>query len=66
MKLEEFEEMNQRKEEKLKPSIEDPPKLDLKKLPERLEYVFLEEYSKFLVNIASNLEVSEKGKLLNV
>ena len=44
-KFEEFEEMNQRKKEKLKPSTEDPPKLEIKKLPEHLEYTLLEENS---------------------
>ena len=61
-----FEEMNQKKEEKLKPSIEDPPKLELKKLLEHLAYSFLGENLQLLVIIASNLEENQRKKHLMV
>ncbi|KAK5836341.1 hypothetical protein PVK06_012125 [Gossypium arboreum] len=40
---------------KQKPSIEEPPKLELKQLPNHLEYAFLENNSTLPVIIASNL-----------
>ena len=51
---------------KLKPSIEEPPKLELKKLPSHPEYAFLAENSKLSVIIASNLEAIQKDKLLEI
>ena len=51
---------------RLKPSIEEPPDLELKTLPEQLEYAFLEEGSKLPVIIASNLSQEKKSKLLEV
>ena len=50
----------------MKPSIEDLPKLELKKFPEHLGYALLEDNSKLPVIIASNLEEAKKGKLFNV
>ena len=38
---------------KLKPSIEEPPTLELKTLPSHLKYAFLEKESKLLVVISS-------------
>ncbi|GJX05305.1 reverse transcriptase domain-containing protein [Tanacetum coccineum] len=51
---------------KLKPSIEDPPTLELKDLPSHLEYAFLAEYSKLPVIISKDLSSIEKEKLLVV
>ncbi|PWA99517.1 hypothetical protein CTI12_AA005950 [Artemisia annua] len=51
---------------KLKPSIEDPPALELKDLPSHLEYAFLAEDSKLPVIIAKDLSAIEKEKLLAV
>ena len=51
---------------KLKPSIEDPPALELKDLPSHLEYAFLAEDSKLPVIIAKDLSPMEKEKLLGV
>src|SRR5262249_28757929 len=49
-----------------KPSIEEPPVLELKQLPEYLEYAFLEENSKLPVIIASELSSEDKQQLLKV
>ena len=38
---------------KLKPSIEEPPTLELKTIPSHLKYAFLEKDSKFPVVISS-------------
>ena len=51
---------------KLKPSIEDPPALEIKDLPSHLEYAFLAEDSKLPVIIAKDLSPIEKEKLLGV
>ena len=50
----------------MKPSIEDPLDLELKKFPKHFEYAFLGEDSKLLVIIASNLSNEPKEKLLDV
>lgn len=50
----------------LRPSIEDPPDLELKTLPEHLEYAFLEEGLKLPVIIVGNVTVGQKEKLLAV
>ncbi|GJU68777.1 putative nucleotidyltransferase, ribonuclease H [Tanacetum coccineum] len=47
-------------------SIEDPPILDLKKLPSHLEYAFLEGPSKLPVIISKNLSKDEKVELIDV
>ncbi|GKB47487.1 DNA-directed DNA polymerase, partial [Tanacetum coccineum] len=49
-----------------KPSIEEPPKLELKDLPPHLEYAYLGENNKFPIIIAKDLKDEEKTKLLNV
>ncbi|GKD23965.1 reverse transcriptase domain-containing protein, partial [Tanacetum coccineum] len=41
---------------KAKPSMEEPPKLELKDLPSHLEYAYLEENDKLLVIIAKGLK----------
>ncbi|GKE22218.1 reverse transcriptase domain-containing protein [Tanacetum coccineum] len=49
---------------KIKTSLEEPPTdLELKPLPDNLEYVFLEESSFLLVIISSQLSAQNKGKL---
>nr|GEZ73012.1 hypothetical protein [Tanacetum cinerariifolium] len=54
------------KETKAKSSIEEPPKLELKKLPSHLEYAFLEESNKLPVIIAKDLKDAEKEALIKV
>ncbi|GJY08340.1 reverse transcriptase domain-containing protein [Tanacetum coccineum] len=49
---------------KLKPSSVEPPKLELKKLPEHLEYAFLQENNQLLMVISSELSTAEKARLL--
>ncbi|GKA76245.1 hypothetical protein Tco_0782706 [Tanacetum coccineum] len=53
-------------ENRLKPLSIKPPKLDLKELPEHLEYAFLQENNQLLVVISSALSIVEKAKLLKV
>ncbi|CAL2280276.1 unnamed protein product [Prunus armeniaca] len=48
------------------PSVEIPPKLELKPLPEHLKYAFLGESDTLPVIIASDLTVTEEEKLLRV
>ncbi|GKC86168.1 reverse transcriptase domain-containing protein [Tanacetum coccineum] len=49
---------------KAKPSIEEPPKLELKDLPSHLEYAYLEGTDKLLVIIAKGLKDDKKEALL--
>ncbi|GKD36931.1 reverse transcriptase domain-containing protein [Tanacetum coccineum] len=49
-----------------KSSIDDPPELELKDLPSRLEYAFLEGTDKLPVIIAKDLQEDEKVRLLKV
>ncbi|GJY59292.1 reverse transcriptase domain-containing protein [Tanacetum coccineum] len=51
---------------KAKPSIEEPPELELKDLPSHLEYAYLEENDKLPVIIAKGLNDDEKEALLKV
>ncbi|GKB47464.1 hypothetical protein Tco_0898217 [Tanacetum coccineum] len=52
---------------KIKTSLEEPPtNLELKTLPDNLEYVFLEEPSFLLVIISSQLSAQNKSKLVSV
>ncbi|GKC51568.1 reverse transcriptase domain-containing protein [Tanacetum coccineum] len=51
---------------KAKPSIEEPPELELKDLPSHLEYAYLEENDKLPVIIAKGLEDDEKDALLKL
>ncbi|XP_060959244.1 uncharacterized protein LOC115717351 [Cannabis sativa] len=50
----------------LKPSIQEPPKLELKPLPSHLKYAYLGENDMLPVIIASNLVVEDEGALLEV
>ncbi|GKC05908.1 reverse transcriptase domain-containing protein [Tanacetum coccineum] len=47
-----------------KPSIEEPPELELKDLPPHLEYAFLEGIDKLPVIISKELKAEEKATLL--
>ncbi|KAK1441342.1 hypothetical protein QVD17_07190 [Tagetes erecta] len=58
--------MEKKEDPKAKPSIEEPPSLELKELPDHLEYAFLDDDSKLPVIIASNLSGDEKARLLDV
>ncbi|GJR10780.1 reverse transcriptase domain-containing protein [Tanacetum coccineum] len=51
---------------KAKPSIKEPPELELKDLPSHLEYAYLEENDKLPVIIAKGLKDDEKDALLKV
>ncbi|GJY49868.1 reverse transcriptase domain-containing protein [Tanacetum coccineum] len=51
---------------KAKPSIEEPPELELKELPSHLEYAYLEENDKLPVIIAKCLRDDEKDALIKV
>ncbi|GKB55618.1 hypothetical protein Tco_0911804 [Tanacetum coccineum] len=52
---------------KIKTSLEEPPTdLELKPLPDNLEYVFLEEPSFLLVIISSQLSKEKKNKLVSI
>ncbi|GJU77772.1 DNA-directed DNA polymerase [Tanacetum coccineum] len=53
-------------ENRLKPSSMEPPKLELKELPEHLEYDFLQENNQLPVVISSALSTDEKTRLLEV
>ena len=53
-------------EKKLIPSSESPPKLQLKSLPNTLEYAFLGEESNLPIIISSSVNDEQKSKLLNV
>nr|GEX53703.1 retrovirus-related Pol polyprotein from transposon TNT 1-94 [Tanacetum cinerariifolium] len=60
------EDLNQVDATMTKPSIEEPPKLELKDLPSHLEYAFLEEIDKLPVIIFNELKDDEKAALLKV
>ncbi|GKD49199.1 RNA-directed DNA polymerase [Tanacetum coccineum] len=51
---------------RLKQSSVEPPKLELKELPEHLEYAFLQENNQLLVAISSTLSTNKKARLLEV
>ncbi|GJW82564.1 hypothetical protein Tco_0146539 [Tanacetum coccineum] len=53
-------------ENRLKPSSVEPPKLELKELPEHLKYAFLQEDNQLPVVISFTLSATEKAKLLEV
>ncbi|GKC17629.1 reverse transcriptase domain-containing protein [Tanacetum coccineum] len=62
-----FEEIIINTDYKIKTSLEEPPKdLELKPLPDNLEYVFLEESSFLPVIISSELSKENKNKLIFV
>ncbi|GKE07354.1 DNA-directed DNA polymerase [Tanacetum coccineum] len=53
-------------ENRLNPSIKELPQLELKELPDHLEYAFLQEGDQLLVVITSYLYELEKSKLIEV
>ena len=53
-------------EKKISPSAETPPKLELKALPDTLEYAFLREFDTLPVITSSSLDLELKGKLLGI
>ncbi|GJT22265.1 reverse transcriptase domain-containing protein [Tanacetum coccineum] len=62
-----FEKITINTDYKIKTSLEEPPMdLELKPLPDNLEYVFLEEPSFLLVIISSELSAQNKSKLVSV
>ncbi|GKB70876.1 reverse transcriptase domain-containing protein [Tanacetum coccineum] len=62
-----FEKITINTDYKIKTSLEEPPKdLELKPLPDNLEYVFLEEPSFLPVIISSKLSTQNKSKLLPI
>ncbi|GJU97894.1 reverse transcriptase domain-containing protein [Tanacetum coccineum] len=62
-----FEKITINTDYKIKTSLEEPPTdLELKPLPDNLEYVFLEEPSFLLVIISSQLSAQNKSKLVSV
>ena len=62
----ELEKITVRDAERLKPSIEELPTLELKQLPYYLEYAFLEENSELPVIIAAGLTSAQREKLLKI
>jgi len=64
--MEDFERIQRDNMNRLKPSIEEPPDLELKELPPHLEYAFLEANSKLPVIISSDLSAGQKNALLKV
>ncbi|KAD6119148.1 hypothetical protein E3N88_10419 [Mikania micrantha] len=61
-----FEVMNREAEPKALLSVEDPPFVELKELPDHLEYAFLDGESRLPVIISAALPSGEKAKLLEV
>ncbi|XP_021985503.1 uncharacterized protein LOC110881597 [Helianthus annuus] len=49
-----------------KPSVESPPLLELKKLPDHIEYAFLDDEARLPVIISSDLTSEEKKRLVDV
>ncbi|KAJ0714148.1 putative retrotransposon gag domain, aspartic peptidase domain superfamily [Helianthus annuus] len=61
-----FEVVDRVTEPKARPSIEDPPSVELKELPDHLEYAFLEGETHLPVIISAGLSKEEKDRLLEV
>ena len=61
-----FEDINDSRGIRFKPSITDPLTLELKELSAHLKYAFLGENLRFPMIMASNLQVDQKEKLLKV
>ncbi|KAJ9545103.1 hypothetical protein OSB04_024810 [Centaurea solstitialis] len=59
-------ELKQEDKVRVKTSLEEPPDLELKDLPENLEYQFLEGNNSLLVIISSLLTADEKNRLIEV
>ncbi|KAJ9561764.1 hypothetical protein OSB04_006924 [Centaurea solstitialis] len=63
---EDFKELKQEDKVRVKTSLEEPPELELKDLPEHLEYQFLEGNNSLPVIISSLLTANEKDRLIEV
>ncbi|KAJ9541590.1 LOW QUALITY PROTEIN: hypothetical protein OSB04_028096 [Centaurea solstitialis] len=63
---EEFEELKQEDKVRMRTSWEEPPNLELKILPEHLEYQFLEGNNSLPVIMSSLLTADEKDRLIEV
>ncbi|KAJ9558321.1 LOW QUALITY PROTEIN: hypothetical protein OSB04_012935 [Centaurea solstitialis] len=63
---EEFEELKHEDKVRVKTSLEEPPDLELKDLPEHLEYQFLEGNNSIPVIISFLLTANEKDRLIEV
>ena len=50
----------------IKTSLEDPPALELKQIPDHLEYAFLQCESSLLVFVSSQLTSGDKERLLRI
>src|ERR1043165_1015024 len=61
-----FVEIEREENDKSKPSVEDPPSLELKELPPHLEYAFLDKDVRLPVIISSSLSAVEKSELLRI
>ena len=61
-----IEPLPERKIEPIRPSIQAPPQLELKPLPESLKYVFLGSKKTLPVIIASNLTTEQENQLVNI
>ncbi|KAJ9552285.1 hypothetical protein OSB04_016330 [Centaurea solstitialis] len=61
-----FEELKQEDKIRVKTSLKEPPELELKDLPEHLEYQFLEGNNTLSVIISSLLTANEKERLVEV
>ncbi|XP_076914237.1 uncharacterized protein LOC143573173 [Bidens hawaiensis] len=64
--VERIEDVDRVAEPKAKPSVMDPPSIDVKELPSHLEYAVLEDWSCLLVIISVSFSSEEKVKLLTV
>ncbi|KAA0059789.1 uncharacterized protein E5676_scaffold896G00490 [Cucumis melo var. makuwa] len=53
-----------KREKKTKPSIEEPPELELKPLPNHLKYAYLGENDTLPVTIFANLDATDEKALL--
>ncbi|GKB71851.1 hypothetical protein Tco_0933263 [Tanacetum coccineum] len=58
--------IDNKEEARLKPLVDMPPKVELKALPDHLEYAFLQGDDQLPVVISSSLSALEKVKLLKV
>src|SRR5262249_15760907 len=59
-----YEEIERNSTPNTKPSVEEPPTLELKPLPKNLEYAFLEKGSKLPVIISAELTTIQKTKII--
>ncbi|XP_061368344.1 uncharacterized protein LOC133311333 [Gastrolobium bilobum] len=58
--------LHERSSKPLKPSIDEPPKLELKELPNHLRYAFLGEEKTLPVIVSSELNLTEEEQLLKI